>query len=234
MLWNTKYEDLWHFIPRVSSSFIFIQKWRKTRGKSGVRFYVLVDQSSCLYDLSDSLSHFLKNSDCLKLSVISTAVNWILALEDFLSSSCLSGKVLYSGKNKAAFFILHYCARLSWKRGSTCPCVLGRSMKNRVTLLGKVFEKKYFHFFFSFKVSGLSYFVKREAANSCPGLRSLLQCLLRRPLGAEIRTKLRGASRCKRWGSCWHFPSFQSLQSRNHSDAPLILSTLLPSKRAFH
>lgn len=48
-----------------------------------MRFYALVDQSSRLYDLLDSLSHFLKNSDCLKLSATGTEVNWNLALGDF-------------------------------------------------------------------------------------------------------------------------------------------------------
>ena len=60
-----------------------------------------------------------------------------------------------------------------------------------MTLLCKEFGKRYFHCLLAFRVSGLSAFVKREATNSCPGLRSLLQCLLRRPLGVEIRKKLR-------------------------------------------
>lgn len=36
-------------------------------------------------------------------------------------------------------------------------------------------------------VFGLSDFVKREETNSCLSLRSLLQCLLRGPLGAQMR-----------------------------------------------
>lgn len=44
---------------------------------------VLVDQPSCLYDCLDSLPHFLKNGDCLKLSALGTEVNWNLALGDF-------------------------------------------------------------------------------------------------------------------------------------------------------
>lgn len=59
-------------------------------GKSGVRFCVSVDQSPCLYDVSDSLSHFLKNSDCRELSAISTAVNWNLALGDFFLQQFLA------------------------------------------------------------------------------------------------------------------------------------------------
>ena len=46
--------------------------------------------------------------------------------------------------------------------------------------------------FLSFlRVFGLSAFVKREETNSCCGLRPLLWYLLRRPLGTQIRRKLK-------------------------------------------
>lgn len=49
-----------------------------------------VDQSFCLYDHLDSLPHFLKKGDCLKLSALETEVNWNLALGDFFLPCFLS------------------------------------------------------------------------------------------------------------------------------------------------
>lgn len=61
-------------------------------GKTAKQCRVLVDQSSSLYDLLDSLPHFLKNSDCLQLSALGTEVNWNLALRDFFLPCFLSLK----------------------------------------------------------------------------------------------------------------------------------------------
>lgn len=60
----------------------------------------------------------------------------------------------------------------------------------------------FFFFFLPFflltKVFGLSAFVKREETNSCCGLRSLPQCLLRRPLGSsDEKNAEQGASEWK-------------------------------------
>lgn len=77
--------------------------------KSGVRFRVSVDRSPCLYDVSDSLCHFLKNSDCRELSAISAAVNWNLALGDFFLQQFLSfwKKRHTEGEIKLFFFFPH-------------------------------------------------------------------------------------------------------------------------------
>lgn len=90
----------------VSSSTIFALKLWKT-GEGVVLGSVPVDQSPCLYVLSDSLSHFQKNRDA-ELSAMSTAVNWNLALGGFLLqqfSTCWK-KVPHGWEIKLLYFII--------------------------------------------------------------------------------------------------------------------------------
>lgn len=61
-------------------------------GRTVRQHWVLVDQSSRLYDLLGTLPHFLKNSDCPTLSALSTEVNWNLALGDIFLLCFLSLK----------------------------------------------------------------------------------------------------------------------------------------------
>lgn len=145
------------------------------------------------------------NSNCRKLSAISMADNWTLALGDIFLQQFLSlwKTVPHSGRKKAAFFHSH--AHFNWKWVSAYPCVgwqqQQKRIKNRVTLLCKVCQRGiYISFcfsFFSLRFFGLSAFVRREETNSCCGLRPLLWCLLRRPLGAEIKKELKSTFGCK-------------------------------------